>query len=207
MIKGETIVSEEKKDIEVEDGKEKKNRKVEKLNKEIEKLQEELDKLKEDVSHWKNEYYRAYADTQNLRKSLEKDHKEAMKYRAEGFIESLLPVLDSFYIVLKNEPDDPALKNYLIGFQFIYKNLVSALENEGVSEISPNINDKFDANIMNAVEVEESEEKEEGLVTKVMTKGYKLHDRLIRPANVVVSAHPKKDEEENKEDSNKKFDA
>ena len=178
-----------------------------KEEKKIKELEEKLEKANADLEHWKNEYYRAYADTQNLRKSLEKDHKEAMKYRAEGFIESLLPVLDSFYIVLKNEPDDPALKNYLIGFQFIYKNLVSALENEGVSEISPNINDKFDANIMNAVEVEESEEKEEGLVTKVMTKGYKLHDRLIRPANVVVSAHPKKDEEENKEDSNKKFDA
>ena len=193
-------MDEEKKDIPVEDGKDKKNRK-------IEKLKEEIEKLEADVNHWKNEYYRAYADTQNLRKSLEKDHQEAMKYRSEGFLDELLPILDSFYVVLKNEPEDPALKNYLIGFQFIYRNLVSVLENEGVKEISPNVGDKFDANTMNAVETEEKD-GEEGLITKVMTKGYKLHDRLVRPANVVVSKHPEPQKEEIKEESNEeKFDA
>ena len=193
-------MDEEKKDIPVEDGKDKKNRK-------IEKLKEEIEKLEADVNHWKNEYYRAYADTQNLRKSLEKDHQEAMKYRSEGFLDELLPILDSFYVVLKNEPEDQALKNYLIGFQFIYRNLVSVLENEGVKEISPNVGDKFDANTMNAVETEEKD-GEEGLITKVMTKGYKLHDRLVRPANVVVSKHPEPQKEEIKEESNEeKFDA
>ena len=193
-------MDEEKKDIPVEDGKDKKNRK-------IEKLKEEIEKLEADVNHWKNEYYRAYADTQNLRKSLEKDHQEAMKYRSEGILDELLPILDSFYVVLKNEPEDPALKNYLIGFQFIYRNLVSVLENEGVKEISPNVGDKFDANTMNAVETEEKD-GEEGLITKVMTKGYKLHDRLVRPANVVVSKHPEPQKEEIKEESNEeKFDA
>ena len=194
------MVDEEKSEIQVEEVKEKKNKKIEKLNAEIEKL-------KIEVEHWKNEYYRAYADTQNLRKSLEKDHQEAVKYRAEGFIENLLPVLDSFHVVLSNEIEDPALKNYLIGFQFIYKNLVAAIENEGVKEISPNIGDKFDVHTMNAVEVEEKE-GEEGLVVKVITKGYKLHDRLVRPANVIVSGKPHQDDEEIKKDKEEqKFDA
>ena len=83
----------------------------------LHKVEEEKEKAKADAEHWKNEYFRAYADTQNLRKQLEKDHMSAMKYRAEGFIDELLPVLDSFYAVLKNEPADPNLKNYLIGFQ------------------------------------------------------------------------------------------
>ena len=185
---------EEKNEISVEDPKEKKNRKIEKLNSEITKLKEEIEKLKADVEHWKNEYYRAYADTQNLRKSLEKDHRSVLKYRAEGFIENLLPILDSFHVVLSQEVEDPSLKNYLVGFQFIYRNLVSVLENEGVNEIAPKVGDKFDVNLMNAVEVEESD-GEEGLITKVMTNGYRLHDRLVRPANVVVSAHPHVEEE------------
>ena len=194
----------EEKEIKVEEVKkeDKKDRKAEKYKVELEKLQAE-------VNHWKNEYYRAYADTQNLRKSLAKDHQEAMKYRAEGFIDELLPVLDSFHIVLSNEPEDPNLKNYLIGFQFIYKNLVAALENEGVSEIAPNIGDKFDASTMNAVELQESE-GEENRILKVVTKGYKLHDRLIRPVNVIVSGHPKKEEEDDKpkeENNAQKFDA
>ena len=195
------MVDEEKKkdEIPVEDAREKKSKKIEKLNSEIERL-------KMEVEHWKNEYYRAYADTQNLRKSLEKDHQDAMKYRAEGFIENLLPILDSFHVVLSQEIEDPTLKNYLIGFQFIYRNLVAVLENEGVTEISPNIGDKFDAKTMNAVELQDSD-GEEGLVVKVITKGYKLHDRLVRPVNVIVSGKPHVDEEEKEEPEDKKFDA
>ena len=166
----------------------------------IRKLEEEKDKAVADMEHWKNEFYRAYADTKNLRNQLEKDHLAAMKYRAEGFIEELLPVLDSFHAVLKNEPSDPNLKNYLIGFQYIYKNLVSALENEGVVEISPKVGDKFSPDTMNAVETMESE-GEENLVLDVHVKGYKLHDRLIRPANVTVSVKKKQDNNETKIDA------
>ena len=130
-----------------------------------------------------------------------------MKYRAEGFIDNLLPILDSFHVVLSKEPEDPNLRNYLVGFQFIYRNLVSVLENEGVNEIAPKVGDKFNASTMNAVEVEESD-GEEGLITKVITNGYKLHDRLVRPANVVVSKHPHEEEPKPEEnEDNQKLDA
>ncbi len=165
----------------------------------LHKLEEERDKAVADMEHWKNEFYRAYADTKNLRNQLEKDHMAAMKYRAEGFIEELLPVLDSFYAVLKNEPTDPNLKNYLIGFQYIYKNLVSALENEGVTEIAPKVGDKFTPDTMNAVETKEGEE--ENIILDVHVKGYKLHDRLIRPANVTVSVKHKEETNENQSDA------
>lgn len=153
-----------------------------------EKYEEEISKLKADLEHWKNEYYRAYADTQNLRKSLEKDHMEAMKYRSMGFIESLLPVLDSFHSALANEPTEPALKNYLTGFQYVYRSMVSAMENEGVSEIAPQVGDAFNSDTMSAVDVVE-DDGEENKVAKVFGNGYKLRDRLVRPAMVVVTKH------------------
>ncbi len=171
-----------------------------KEKKKVEKLLEEVEKLKADVDHWKNEYYRAYADTKNLRNNLERDYKESLKYRSEGFIEELLPVLDSFHMALANEPTDPALKNYLVGFQFIYRNLVSILENEGVAEISPQIGDKFDPHSMNAVDTVEQEE--ENKVLKVYGNGYKLHDRIVRTAMVQVSVRPVENKE-NKEASEK----
>ena len=165
------------------------------FQKKLHKLEEEKEKAKADAEHWKNEYFRAYADTQNLRKQLEKDHMSAMKYRAEGFVDELLPVLDSFFAVLKNEPTDPNLKNYLIGFQYIYRNLTAALENEGVTEIAPKVGDKFSPDTMQAVETVESD-GEENVIVDVHVKGYKLHDRLIRPANVTVSVkHKEKNEE------------
>ncbi len=161
--------------------------------KKIQELEEQIEKLKADVDHWKNEYYRAYADTKNLRNSLEKEQSELRRYRAIGFIEELLPVLDSFHMALDNEPPSPEVKNYLVGFQFIYRNLISALENEGVKEIAPQIGDRFSDKTMNAVDVTE-QEGEENLVTRVYAKGYELHGRLIRPANVSVSKNKKEEE-------------
>ena len=174
-----------------EELKEKKSRE----EKKIKELEEKLEKAQADLEHWKNEYYRAYADTKNLRNALEKEHNDIIKYRAIGFIEELLPVLDSFHMALSNEPNSEELKNYLIGFQFVYRNLVSVLENEGVSEIAPKIGDKFSDKNMNAVDVTE-QEGEENLVTKVYAKGYELHGRLIRPAMVSVSKNKKEETKE-----------
>lgn len=146
----------------------------------------EIEKWKADANHWKNEYYKAYADTQNLRKSVERELSEGLKYRAEGFVSELLPVLDGFYFALVMEPANPELKNYLIGFQYIYQNILSVLEKEGIKEIFPKEGEKFDVRTMHAVEAQEKDGPP-NLVVKVLNKGYLLKDRLIRPANVVVS--------------------
>ena len=175
---------ENKEQVKEEKGKDKKK---------IQELEEQLEKAKADSEHWKNEYYRAYADTKNLRSNLEKEQSDIKKYRAMGFIEDLLPVLDSFHMALANEPTSQELKNYLVGFQFIYRNLVNVLENEGVKEVAPNVGDKFSDKNMNAVDVTE-QEGEENLVTKVYAKGYELHGRLIRPAQVAVSKNKKEEE-------------
>ena len=164
-----------------------------KEKKKIDKANEEIARLKAEVDYWKNEYYRAYADTKNLRTNLEKDFKEAMKYRSEGFIEELLPILDSFHMALSNEPDDQKLKNYLTGFQYVYRNLVSVLENEGVSELAPEVGKKFDPNTMEAVDTLEAEEA--NIVVKVYGNGYKLHNRIIRPAKVQVTILKQQKEE------------
>jgi molecular chaperone GrpE len=109
-----------------------------------------------------------------------------MKYRIEGFIDNLLPVLDSFHMALNTTPTNPDVANYCIGFQYIYRNLISILEAEGVSEIEPKINDEFNPDFMDAMEVEETD-GEPNKVLRVVVKGYKIHDRLVRPARVIVS--------------------
>lgn len=170
------------------------SKELEKAKKDLQEAKEALEKAKADSANWKNEYYRAYADTQNLRKSLEEDARVAYRYRSEGFLSSLLPALDAFHIALSNEPPSPETRNYLIGFSYIYNQLVKALTDEGVSEIAPSIGEEFDPSRMHAVETEEGDAPNK--VVKVMAKGYKLHDRLIRPAMVVVSKA--KAEEEDK---------
>lgn len=141
---------------------------------------------------------------QNLRKAVEKDHHEAIKYRAEGFISNLLPILDGFHMALQNEPTSEEMKNFLTGFQYIYRNLVSVLEQEGVTEFAPKIGDEFDASHMQALETQFDEGKP-NRVLKVLTNGYKLHEHLVRPAMVVVSTDKK--DEDKKEDNSVEVDA
>lgn len=148
---------------------------------------EEIANLKRELEKYKNQYYGAYADMQNLRKSVEKDHKEAIKYRLEGFLNDLLGVLDSFTVALSHEPPSEETRNYLVGFQYIYTNLMNILSNEGVKEISPKIGDKFDDKTMSALEVNYIEDGEEDAVNKVYLKGYQLYDHLVRPAMVEVN--------------------
>lgn len=150
------------------------------------KLEEQLAKAETDRDYWKNEYYRAYADIANLRKSLEKEREEMVRYRAEGFIDNLLPVLDGFHSALSTSPTSKETQNYLMGFQYVYGQLVSALESEGVVEITAKAGDDYDASTMHAVDAVESDIAPNHVV-KVLAKGYKLHDRLVRPIMVSVS--------------------
>lgn len=158
------------------------------------KALEEAEKASADRDHWKNEYYRAYADMSNLRKSLEEEKRTALRYRSEGFLEKLLPALDAFRMALVATPSSPEAKNYQIGFQYIYKQLQGALEEEGVSELTPKLNEPYDIAYMHAVDSETRDDLPENTVIKVYSAGYKLHDRLIRPAMVTVSKKEKKEE-------------
>ncbi len=188
-----------KEELEEEEEKGKRGKKI--SREKYDALQAEAEKLQADRDHWKNEYYKAYADTQNLRKSLEAESRDAIRYRASGFISELLPALDGFHMALQNEPPSEETKNYLVGFQYIYNQIQSVLESEGVKEIAPKQGDDYDLDSMHAVDFTETEEVPEGKVIKVYAKGYKLHDRLIRAAMVSIAKHPKSEEEENKEPS------
>ena len=162
----------------------------------LQKALDELDKAKADRDHWKNEFYRSYADMQNLRKALEDEKRVAVRYRAEGFLEKLLPALDAFRLALQASPENPEAKNYQIGFQYNYKQLLQALVDAGVTECAPKLNEPYDMTYMHAVDAEVHDDLPENTVIKVYSAGYKLHDRLIRPAMVGVSRKEEKKAEE-----------
>lgn len=155
--------------------------------KEYAKVVEQLEKARADAEHWKNEYYRVYADMQNLRKALEEESRSAIRYRAEGFLTGLLPSLDAFHMALENPAPTKEAQAYQIGFTYIYNQIVSALVDEGLKEITPKVGDSYDLRYMQAVEAVEDDSVPPNTILKVFAKGYQLHDRLIRPAMVQVS--------------------
>ncbi|MEG2170687.1 MAG: nucleotide exchange factor GrpE [Erysipelotrichaceae bacterium] len=155
-------------------------------NKEIEKLKEEIIKLKEEAATNKNAYFKAYADTENLKKRLQQEAETSRKYRIQSFASEVLPVIDNLERALQVETQDENLKNYAKGFEMIHQQLISILEKEGVNEIDA-LNQPFDPNFHQALMQEAKEGVESGIVIEVLQKGYKLKDRVLRASLVKVS--------------------
>ncbi len=163
----------------------KKEKKLFKKDK-IAELEAEIAALQEEVAKQKNAYFKAYADTENLRKRLQSEAETTRKYRIQGFALEVLPVLDSMERALAVQSDDENIKNYVKGFEMIHDQLVAVLEKEGVKEIEA-LNKPFDHNVHQALMQEAIEGVESGIVVEVLQKGYMLKDRVLRAALVKVS--------------------
>lgn len=169
----------------------------EKKNKEVKKLEKKIEELNEEVSKWQEQFSKALntaAHHENLSKYYKNEYERFIKYRSQAMIEKLLPVLDSFQMAFAMEPTTDEAKNYRIGFEFILRMFKDTLEQEGIKEIIPVVGQEFDSNVHQAIEtVEVEDEKDANKVQKVILNGYILKDRLIRPANVIVSVMKKEE--------------
>lgn len=144
-----------------------------------------VEKLQEDLNKIKNDYLYLQAEFDNYRKNAIKERSQYLKYAAERVVVEILSVLDNFERALnsfKGEADDPFKK----GMELIKIQLRSVLEQSGVTEIASE-GKPFDPLVHEALSSEETEEHEPGIVTRVFRKAFKLHDKLIRPAQVVVA--------------------
>lgn len=163
----------------------KKEKKLFKKDK-VAELEKKISELEEEVAKQKNAYFKAYADTENLRKRLQSEAETTRKYRIQSFALEVLPVLDSMERALAVQSDDENIKNYVKGFEMIHDQLVAVLEKEGVKEIDA-LNQPFDHNVHQALMQEPVEGVASGIVVEVLQKGYMLKDRVLRAALVKVS--------------------
>lgn len=152
----------------------------------IDALNKEVEELNKQLAASRNDLLRAYADTDNTRKRLIKEADTAKKYRFQSAALELLPVLDNMNMALSAKPESDEAATFVKGFEMIRTQLENVLHNEGVKEIDA-LNQPFDANLMQALMTEKKEGVEPGIVIEVLQKGYKLKDRMLRPALVKVS--------------------
>lgn len=112
---------------------------------------------------------------------------KANKYAVSKLIQELLAVLDSLELSLQAiAVDNEGLKSFRDGIEMTLKMLSNILEKQGVKIVNP-FNEKFDPNFHEAISVQESKDVADGCVLNVLQKGYLLHDRLIRPAMVILA--------------------
>jgi molecular chaperone GrpE len=143
-------------------------------------LAESEAKLQEQRDAW----LRALADAENARKRAQADIASAHKYGVERIAESLVPVMDSLQAALAADAADPATLRS--GVELTLKQLQAAFEKAGVTEINPARGEKFDPHFQQAMAAVEVE-ADPNTVVDVMQKGFRLHDRVIRPALVTVA--------------------
>ncbi|EOW0925749.1 nucleotide exchange factor GrpE [Campylobacter upsaliensis] len=156
----------------------------EQAKEELENETEEKD-YEAEYNALKDQYLRANAEFENIKKRLEKEKINAMAYANEGFAKDLLDVLDALEAAVKVEANDEVSLKIKEGVQNTLDLFLKKLEKHGVKEIGAAC--EFDPNLHEAMFHIESDEHQSGAVVQVLQKGYKLGERVIRPTKVSVA--------------------
>ncbi len=147
-----------------------------------EALKEALCQEKAKAESYLANWQRAQADYINYKKRADQERGEATKFANALLIANLLPVVDDFERALSCTPDNLGGLSWVDGLRLIYRKMVAVLESQGLSEIKA-LGETFDPNLHEAALHGEGEV---GKVVSVLQKGYKLNDKVIRPAVVMV---------------------
>jgi molecular chaperone GrpE len=142
-----------------------------------------------EAARWKDLAARAQAELDNYRKRMARDKADAIKFGNSGLLSELLPIIDNFQMGLdaaKAEGDDSIIGK---GMEMVLKQINEFLTSQGAVEVEA-VGQAFDPNQHEALSQEHSDEIPEGNVIAVLRRGFRLHDRLLRAANVIVSKGP-----------------
>lgn len=153
----------------------------------------ELEKAQAEAAEMKTRYLRSVADLENYRKRMGREKQDIIRSAAAGVIEELLPVLDNMKLGLQAAENHPEAKDVTTGFKMVDDQLKKTLAEQGLQELTPD-GEPFDPNLHECVAHQPSDEVEEDHVIKTARAGFRLNDRLIRAANVIVSSGPAKEE-------------
>lgn len=151
---------------------------------EMDRLKAELEELKAKSSELADQYLRAKAEAENVRRRADEDVAKARKFGIESFAESLLPVCDSLDAALAIE--NATAEQLREGSDATLRQLASALERNKVVAINPAAGEKFDPHQHQAISMVPAQQ-EAGTVVAVLQKGYLIADRVLRPALVTVA--------------------
>ncbi|KJD57177.1 nucleotide exchange factor GrpE [Bacillus velezensis] len=151
-----------------------------------EALQHQIDELQGLLDEKENKLLRVQADFENYKRRSRLEMEAAQKYRSQNVVTEILPALDNFERALQVEAESEQTKSLLQGMEMVRRQLMDALEKEGVEAIEA-VGQEFDPNLHQAVMQVEDENFGSNIVIEELQKGYKLKDRVIRPSMVKVN--------------------
>lgn len=148
-----------------------------------------LEKAEKEAAEMKARWLRSVADLENYRKRIAREKQEIIRSAAANVIESLLPVLDNMKLGMQAAENHPEAKDVVVGFKMVDDQFKRVLQEQGLEEIAPD-GETFDPNLHECISQQLSETVEEGKVILTVRSGYRLNEKLIRAANVIVSSGP-----------------
>ncbi|MCL1888940.1 MAG: nucleotide exchange factor GrpE [Desulfovibrionaceae bacterium] len=128
---------------------------------------------------------RALADLDNARKRLLREKEEATRYAAAAVLTDILPALDNLDLALDHAKGSDACKDFLVGVEMTRKLLLESVKKHGLEPVGT-LGEPFDPNLHEAISMTSHPDIPDGAICALLTRGYRLHDRLLRPAKVVV---------------------
>lgn len=134
----------------------------------------------------REERLRMAAEMDNFKKRLQREHQEQMRYASEKVLSDLLPALDNLDLALQYGASHEACRDMMQGIEMTRKQLLDAVAKSGLVSVGA-AGEAFDPAIHEAIGMEPNPDLEKGAVSKVLQRGYKLGDRLLRPAKVMVN--------------------
>lgn len=148
-----------------------------------------IEQLEHHIEELSDRLLRAMAESENVRRRYEKQMEELRDYSISSFAKDLISVVDNLERAIKFQPTSLSeeAKNIMEGVLMTHKELVSVLQRHGISSIEPIEGEKFDYNTHFAISEVSSDKHEHGSIVGLMQVGYKIKDRLLRPASVSVA--------------------
>ena len=153
---------------------------------------ERIAELEAERDAFKDKFMRALADAENARKRSERDRREAENYGGSRLARDLLPVFDNMKRAIYSIPEENREANAAVieGVELTMRELVNVFKKHGIVPISPQVGDKFDPQLHEAMFEAPVPGTTAGEIIQVSADGFMLHDRLLRPAKVGVSSTP-----------------
>ncbi|MGM0423451.1 MAG: nucleotide exchange factor GrpE [Thermodesulfobacteriota bacterium] len=133
------------------------------------------------------EMLRVRADAENFRKRMSKEKEQYCKYATESILEDIIPVIDNLELAAQHGRDVQACQDLVQGVDMTIKMFLETLKKHGLEQVQSQEGDEFDPAWHEAMAQEERSDLENGQICQVMQQGYRIKDRLLRPAKVVVS--------------------
>lgn len=152
-------------------------------------LMETLQRTSDERDQIKDQLLRTMADFQNFRKRQEDQRRQLEQFATERLVTSLLPVLDNFERALSSHDNGATVESMVEGLKAVDRQFRQVLENQNVTRI-PSVGETFDPEIHEALATEMSEEHDDNTVIGELEAGYKMNDKVIRPARVRVAKRP-----------------